>query len=202
MSPTETTLRAVVEPLAGLVRRAGSRDEEQAARLVVDAFARVGTAARIDEVAFRDGYASLLMPLAAVGLVVGLRSAGGRRRPLGALAAAAAAAALVDDVENGRRVWRSACATPSRPGTSSPRPATGRPTARWSCSPTTTRRRPAACSTRRMQRWVARRFPGLIQRTDTSIPLWWTAAAGPALAALVRRRARRCSPAPARCSRR
>ena len=112
MSPTETTLRTVVEPLAGLVRRAGSRDEEQAARLVVDAFARVGTAARIDEVAFRDGYASLLMPLAAVGLVVGLRSAGGRRRPLGALAAAAATAALVDDVENGRRVWRSAVRDP------------------------------------------------------------------------------------------
>ena len=184
MSPTETTLRAIVEPLAALVRRAGSRDEEQAARLIVDAFARVGTAARIDEVAFRDGYASLLMPLAAVGLAVGLRSAGGRRRPLGALAAAAATAALVDDVENGRRVWRSALRDPQPTWNVVAQAGDGEADrtlvvlAHHDAAPTGRVFDPG------MQRWVARRFPALIQRTDTSIPLWWTAAAGPALAAL------------------
>jgi hypothetical protein len=35
-----------------------------------------------------------------------------------------------------------------------------------------------------LQRWVAKRFPALIQRTDTAMPLWWPAAAGPGLAAL------------------
>src|SRR5207248_2536922 len=76
----ETRLRGVVEPLATLVRRAGSPDEERAAQMLVEAFEQVGTAARVEEVRFRDGYARLLMPLAVAGLVAGLRSSRGRRR--------------------------------------------------------------------------------------------------------------------------
>jgi hypothetical protein len=36
----------------------------------------------------------------------------------------------------------------------------------------------------RAQRWFGDRFPGLIERRDTSLPLWWAALAGPALVAL------------------
>ena len=34
------------------------------------------------------------------------------------------------------------------------------------------------------QRWLASRFPELIQRSDTSLPLWWPVVAGPALTAV------------------
>src|SRR4051794_4176893 len=106
---TETTLRGVIEPLAELTRRAGSADERRAAELLVDAFADVGATARIEDVPFRDGYAALLLPIAAVGVAVGLAAGrGGRRRPLAGLLAAAATAALIDDVENAKRVWRRA----------------------------------------------------------------------------------------------
>jgi hypothetical protein len=177
-----TLLRDVVEELAPLTRRAGSEDERKASELLVDAFKRVGARAEIDEVTFRDGYAALLMPLAATGLIVGLRSSGGRRRPLSGLIAAAAAAALIDDVENGHRPYRKLVAK-------------AKPT--WNVvaevgDPDATRTLAViahhdAAPTGQVfdpsfQRWLASRFPELIQRTDTSLPLWWPAVAGPALA--------------------
>ena len=183
-SDIEARLRAVVEPLAALTRRAGSPDERRAAEMIAAEFERVGASARIDEVPFRDGYARLLMPLAVVGLVVGLRSGRGRRRPASALLAALAAAALVDDVENGKRVWRRMLARP-------------RPT--WNVVAETgdadADRTLAviahhdAAPTGRVfdpgfQRWLAARFPDLIRRTDTAIPVWWPAGASLVLAAL------------------
>lgn len=184
MSETETTLRDVIQPLAKLVRRAGSPDEERAARMISEALERAGTPASVDEVPFRDGYARLLMPLALTGLVVGLRSSGGRRRPLSALLAGAAAAALVDDVENGKRVWRRLV---TRPKTTQNVVAQAGDVdadrtlvvlAHHDAAPTGQVFDPT------LQRWVAKRFPALIERTDTAIPLWWPVAAGPGLAAL------------------
>jgi Peptidase family M28 len=180
----EATLRGVVEPLATLIRRAGSRDEERAARMLVEAFERVGTTARVDEVRFRDGYARLLMPLALAGLVAGLRSSQGHRRPAWALLAGAATAALVDDVENGKRLWRRTVRRPrttwnvvAQAGDAS----AGRTLvvlAHHDAAPTGRVFDPS------FQRWLAKRFPDLVQRTDTGIPLWWSAAAGPGLAGL------------------
>ena len=177
-------LRGVVEPLAALVRRAGSPEEERAAALIVEAFQRVGAGARIDAVSFRDGYAALLLPFAFAGFVVGLRSSGGRRRRLSALLAAAATAALVDDVENGRRPWRRLVSRP-RPTTNVVAQAgdlgadrTLVVLAHHDAAPTGRVFDPS------LQRWIAGRFPDLIQRTDTGVPFWWTAAAGPAFAAL------------------
>src|SRR5436190_6411427 len=180
----EATIRGVVEPLAELTRRAGSPGERRAAEMLVEAFARAGAPAHIEEVPFRDGYARLLMPLAAVGLVVGVRSSGGRRRPLSALLAGAAVAALVDDVENGMRPWRRAVAR-LRP-TWNVVAEVGDPDAdrtlaimaHHDAAPTGRVFDPS------LQRWLARRFPGFIQRTNTGVPVWWPAAAGPGLAAL------------------
>jgi len=183
-SDIEATLRAVVEPLAALTRRAGSPDECRAAEMIAAEFERVGAPVRIDEVPFRDGYARLLLPLAVVGLAVGLRSARGRRRPGSALLAALAAAALVDDVENGKRVWRRMLTRP-------------RPT--WNVVAETGDANAGrtlaviahhdAAPTGRVfdpgfQRWLAARFPDLIRRTDTAIPVWWPGGAGVLLAAL------------------
>ena len=152
--------------------------------MIVDAFARARAPAQVEEVPFRDGYARLVMPLAATGLLVGLRSSRGRRRPLSALIAGAAMAALIDDVQNGRRLWRRAVARP-RP-TWNVVAEVGDPDAdrtlavmaHHDAAPTGHVFDPT------FQRWLARRFPGLVQRTNTGIPLWWPAAAGPGLAAL------------------
>ena len=180
----ETKLRDLVEPLAKLVRRAGSPDERRAAHLIAEAFERVGTRARVEDVPFRDGYAALLMPLALAGVVVGLRSSRGRRRPASALLAAAAAAALVDDVENGKRPWRRIVTRPkttwnvvAQAGDASA-DRTLVVLAHHDAAPT------GQVFDPRLQRWVAKRFPALIQSTDTGMPLWWSAAAGPGLAAL------------------
>jgi len=180
----EATIRDVIEPLAKLTRRAGSADERRAAEMIVEAFARAGAPAQVEEVPFRDGYARLLMPLAATGLLVGLHSSRGRRRPLSALVAGAATAALVDDVENGRRLWRRAVARP-RP-TWNVVAEVGDPDADRTLA---VMAHHDAAPTGRVfdptfQRWLARRFPGFVQRTNTGVPLWWPAAAGPGLAAL------------------
>jgi hypothetical protein len=180
----EATIRDVIEPLAKLTRRAGSPDERRAAEMIAQAFARAGAPAQVEEVPFRDGYARLVMPLAATGLFVGLRSSRGRRRPLSALIAGAAMAALIDDVENGRRLWRRAVARP-RP-TWNVVAEVGDPDADRTLA---VMAHHDAAPTGRVfdptfQRWLARRFPGLVQRTNTGIPLWWPAAAGPGLAAL------------------
>ena len=183
-SDIEATLRTVVEPLAALTRRAGSPDERRAADMIAADFARVGASARVDEVPFRDGYARLLMPLAVVGLVVGVRSGGGRRRPGSALLAGLAAAALVDDVENGKRLWRRTVAR--RRATwnvvaeagDADADRTLAVIAHHDAAPTGRVFDPG------FQRWLAAHFPDLVQRTDTAIPVWWPAAAGPVLAAL------------------
>src|SRR3954453_20027213 len=180
----EQTLRSVVEPLAGLVRRAGSEDERRAAELIADAFSRAGARARIDEEELRDGYAALLMPLGVAGVLAGFGGRNGRRRPLRALLAAAATAGLIDDVENGRRPWRRV--VPSPKTTTNVVAECGDEAAdrtlvviaHHDAAPTGQAFDPS------FQRWLARRFPDLIQRTDTAIPLWWPSAAGTALAAL------------------
>jgi hypothetical protein len=41
------------------------------------------------------------------------------------------------------------------------------------------------------QRWIGTRFPSLIERTDTAVPMWWPAVMYPAFAALGGRRLRR-----------
>ena len=103
---TEATLRAVIEPLAALERGAGSPGERRAAELLAGMLENAGAAASVDEEHFRDGYAKLLLPLGVAGFVAARLVGTGRGRALGGVLAAAAAALTVDDVENGRRVWR------------------------------------------------------------------------------------------------
>ena len=180
----EPTLRAVVEPLAQLVRKAGSEDERRAAEMIAEALARAGARVTVDEETFLDGYARLLLPLGAAGLLAALSAAGGRRRPLAALVAAAAAAALIDDVENGRRPYRKALARPKP--TQNVIGECGDPDAERTlvvlahhdAAPT------GAAFDPSLQRWLAEHHPEWVQRTDTALPIWWPTAAGPILAAL------------------
>jgi hypothetical protein len=183
--PGEATLREVIETLAPLERRAGSPGEREAADWIAGRLAAAGCAARVEEAHFHDGYARVISPLAAVSAVAGLAAlATPRLRRLAGATAAGVTAAIADDISNGPRVFRKA--------TNPPRPT-------WNvvgeCGDPSAERTLVllahhdAAPTGRIfdqsgQRWFGEHFPGVLERIDTSLPLWWTMLAAPAMVAL------------------
>ncbi len=180
----EATLHEVIVALAPLERRAGSPAEEQAARWLSERLARAGCETRVQEEQFLDGYARVIGPLAAAGAVAGAASLARRWRTAAGLAGALVTAAIADDVSNGPRLFRRA--------TQRPRPTwnvvasagderadrTLVVLAHHDAAPT------GAIFDDRAQTALGERFPGLLERIDTSLPLWWPVLAAPALVAL------------------
>jgi hypothetical protein len=180
----ESTLREVVEALAPLERRAGSEPEREAAEWIASRLAQAGCEVQTDEEQFYDGYANVIGSLAAAGAAAGLAALIKPTRRLGGLAAAAVTAAIVDDISNGPRVFRKATAKPSTTwnavGTSGDRSAehTLVVLGHHDAAPTGT------IFDERGQVWVGERFPGVLEKFDTSLPLWWPMVAAPAAIAL------------------
>ncbi len=180
---SQETLHEVVHSLAGLERRAGTAAEREAAHWLAERLSRAGAPARVEEVDFLDGYAALLLPLGLVGVGAGAAALAGRGRRVAATLALAATACLVDDVSNGPRVWRHL--TGRRKRTWNVLAEAGDPagertvviTAHHDAAPT------GRVFDQSFQRWLARRFPAVVQRTDTALPLWWPVVAGPLLVA-------------------
>jgi hypothetical protein len=187
----EETLRSVVEALAPIERRAGSPGEEQAARWLADRLARAGCEVVVDEEQFRDGYARVIGTLSAGAVVAGAAALTGRGRKLGSAAAAVIAAAIADDVSNGPRLFRRATA-PLHP-TWNVVATAGDPDAdrtlvvlaHHDAAPT------GFIFDDQAQAWFGEQFPGVIERIDTSLPLWWALISMPALIALGGLRGRR-----------
>ena len=177
------TLREVVETLAPLDRLAGTEGERVAAEWLAQRLERAGAAAIVDEEEYLDGFAPLLGALAATGVAAGIAGAGGRARGAATAAGAAATGLLADDVSNGLRPARRALA---------PRKTTWNMVAELG-DPTAERTivlmahhdaaRGGAVFDQTLQRKLVDWFPGVIERIDTAIPVWWGAAAGPALSA-------------------
>jgi hypothetical protein len=180
-----TVLREVVETLAPLDKRAGSPGERDAAHWIAERLDRAGAAARVEEVPFLDGYAKQLLPLALLSAAAGSRMAAtGRGRRLAAGVGALATAAIVDDSSNGPRLWRRAVA-PSKTTwnvlAGAGDPGAGRTLvvlAHHDAAPT------GIVFDQSGQRWLAETFPDVVDRIDTSLPLWWPVVAGPLLVAL------------------
>jgi Zn-dependent M28 family amino/carboxypeptidase len=180
----EATLREVIETLAQLERRAGSPGEEQAARWIARRFEDAGCDVTIDEEQFHDGYARVIGSLAAVGALAGVAALGKRTRALGGGAAALVTALIADDVSNGPRLFRRAMA-PLRP-TWNVIGRCGDPAAQRTlvvlahhdAAPT------GAIFDDQAQAWFGESFPGVLERIDTSLPLWWAMLSAPALVAL------------------
>src|SRR5690349_21588014 len=180
--PDEATLREVIAALATLERRAGSDGERRAAEWIAARLTAAGAPAEVQAANFREGYPGLLGALSGAGAVAGVTALTSRRAPTRRLAAAAAAtvtAALADDASNGPRVARRA-AGPPKP-TWNVVGACGDPGAPRTL--VVLAHHDAALSGRifddRALHWFGDHFPGLLERKDTSLPMWWWVVGGP-----------------------
>jgi hypothetical protein len=191
VSDPQATLREVVETLAPLERRGGSPGEHQAAEWIAARLQQAGCEASVDEEQFLDGYAKLIGTLATAGAASGVAALIKPTRALGGVVAAAVSAAIADDISNGPRIFRRATTPPK--STWNAVAHVGDQTAEHTlvvlahhdAAPT------GAIFDERGQAWFGERFPGIIERIDTSLPLWWPLVGAPALIALGARANRR-----------
>ena len=179
----ETTLREVVEALAPMEKLAGSEGESEAAEWIEARLNKAGVEARVEEESFRDGFAGQLATLAAASAAAGLVALNRWGRPLGFLGGAAAGALIADDVSNGPRLYRRLVAEEKTT---------------WNVvaeiGPADAERtlvllahhdaaRTGRIFSQAGQRAIGDAAPGLIERADTSVPLWWLVLSGPLLVA-------------------
>lgn len=181
-------LREVIEALAPLERLAGSEGERQAAEWIAARLERAGAGrVAIDAERFHDGFAGMLGNLAAAAAASGALAAAGRRsrlaRAAGGTVAAAAGTLIADDISNGRRPWRRAVMEEKT--THNVVAEIGDPGAERTL--VVMAHHDAARSGQvfdpRGQAYLAERFPGVIERFDTSVPQWWGLLMGPAAVA-------------------
>jgi Zn-dependent M28 family amino/carboxypeptidase len=183
--PTElSTMRDVVETLAPIERAAGDPGERQAAEWIVERLTAAGARnARIEEEQFYDGYPRLHAKLSAVGVAAAAAGLVSRRlRGPAALAGLGAGLAIADDCSNGARVARKAMRQPRTTWNAVAEAGDldgGRTVV--VCA-----HHDAAHSGKffdpRLQRYFVERFPGIVERIDTSLPNWWPAIFAPAIA--------------------
>jgi hypothetical protein len=173
-------LREVIEALAPLERLAGSEDERRAAEWIAQRLRAAGAEAVVDEELFDDGYAGMIGRLAAIAAGAGLVAMSGRLRRPAAAVAGAATALIADDISNGARPWRKA--TMERKPTWNVVAEAGDPTAERTLVVMAHHdaARTGQIFDERLQALLGERLPGVIERIDTSAPLWWPLLAGPA----------------------
>jgi hypothetical protein len=185
MTDVQQTLRSVIEDLATLRRGAGSEGEREGARRLADHLRAAGARdVRVEDVPYRPGYAKVLLPLNVIAGVAGAVAHRRGRAPGAAAIAALCGALVADDVANGRRLWRAVATRPGR--TTNVVAVAGDPhaertlvvLAHHDAAPT------GLVFDQRPQKWLARRFPGLVAGADTSAPLWWPIIGAPLLVAL------------------
>ncbi|HEX3691471.1 MAG TPA: M28 family peptidase [Solirubrobacteraceae bacterium] len=188
----EATLREVIEALAPLERRAGSDGERQAADWIAQRLRAAGCQAEVEPEEYREGYARVMRTLSITSGLAGAAALAHRRaRPLAGAVAGAVTAAIADDVSNGPRLFRRA-ASPARTTWNTvgsigaaDAPRTLVLLAHHDAAPT------GKIFDDTFQRWLGETFPGIIERIDTSLPLWWTLMTAPGLVALGSLRGRR-----------
>jgi Zn-dependent M28 family amino/carboxypeptidase len=187
----EATLREVVEALAPIERRAGEAGEQQAAQWIAERLRGAGCEAAVEAEEFLDGYAEVMRALSAASLGAGVAAlASGPLRRLAGLAAAAVTVAIADDVSNGPRLFRRVRAKPKTTwnvvgACGAPADRTLVVLAHHDAAPT------GAIFDPTIQAWLGETFPGLVERIDTSFPLWWALLGAPLLVASGALRGRR-----------
>ncbi len=179
---SEATLRDVIETLAPIERSAGSEGERHAAHWIADRLTAAGAPARVEEAKFRGDFAGVVGALAAAGAAAGIAAATRRGRRIGALAGAAVAGLIADDISNGARPFRK-LVRPERTTWNVVAEA-GDPEAERTI--VVLAHHDAAQTgfifDPTFQEKLIDRLPGIVERVDTSLPLWWPVLAGPLLA--------------------
>ena len=179
----EATLREVVEALAPIERSAGSEGERQAAAWIADRLTAAGAPAAIETAKYRGDFAGLIAALAAVGAVSGVLASTSVGRRLGSIGGALAAGLIADDISNGSRPVRK-LTRPERDTWNVVAEAGDRDADRT----LVVLAHHDAANTGKifdptLSEAVIDRIPGLVERRDTSIPLWWGVLAGPLMVA-------------------
>jgi hypothetical protein len=182
----------VIEALAPLERRAGSEGERRAAEWIAQRLGAAGCEAAVEPEQFREGYARVMSTLSITsGLAAAAALASRRARPVAGAVAGTVAAAIADDVSNGPRLFRRA-ASPARTTWNvvgelgaADAPRTLVLLAHHDAAPT------GKIFDDTFQAWLGETFPGVLERIDTSLPLWWTLLSAPTLVALGSLRGRR-----------
>jgi hypothetical protein len=184
----DAVLRETVETLAPIERPPCSKGERVAANWIAERLRRAGCETRVEEERAYSSFARPVAAMTAIGLAAGLaagrRNRGRTTRVLAGIAAAAAAAGIAEDSSNGPRIfrrltmrkrptWNVVAETGDRGA-----PRTLVVLAHHDAAQT------GFIFSQGPQRWVYEKYPQLIERTDTSVPLWWSVAGGPALSAL------------------
>jgi hypothetical protein len=188
----EDTLREVIEALAPIERRAGSSGEREAAEWIATRLRSAGCEVEIEEEQFLDGYAAGISKLSSASAAAALTAlVSPRARKAAAAAAAAVTMAIADDISNGPRLFRRATTAPKT--TWNVVGSAGAASA--SRTLVVLAHHDAATAGKifddRAQAWFGEHFPGVLERIDTSLPLWWAILGVPALVALGALRGRR-----------
>jgi hypothetical protein len=179
----EATLREVIGALAPIERAAGSDGERRAALWIADRLTAAGAPARVEEARFRGDFAGVVAALSAAGAAAGVLATTKRGRKLGAIAGALAAGLIADDISNGARPFRK-LVRPERTTWNVIAEAGEEEAER---TVVVLAHHDAAQTgfifDPRFQERLIDRLPGVVERIDTSLPLWWPVVAGPLLAA-------------------
>jgi hypothetical protein len=181
--PIHPALREVVERLARIERGPGSQGEAAAADWLSERLKQAGCEVEVEPAQFYDGYMEPIGRLTAAAALGGLLAHRRGGRLLGGLTAAVAALLIADDVSNTWRVFRK---------TARPLPTQNVVAIAGDRNAKRTlvllAHHDAAHTGRifddRFQNLLELKFPGLFERLDTSVPLWWLVLAGPLAIAL------------------
>jgi Zn-dependent M28 family amino/carboxypeptidase len=176
------TLREVVDELGAYERRAGSSGEHRAAEWLAQRLRGTGCVAEVQDADFKAGYAGLMRGLSLAGAGAGIAALAARSlRTPAAVAAGLAGLAIADDISNGPRIARRIIQR--REATWNvvaqcgdlDAPATLVLLAHHDAAPT------GLIFDDRAQVWFGDAFPGLLERMDTAVPIWWPTLAAHAL---------------------
>ncbi len=180
----EAVLREVIETLAPIERLAGTEGEREAAEWIAARLTKAGANARVEEEKFRGDFAGVIGGLAAIGAAAGLLagSRSRRARKLGVAAGVAAAGLIADDISNGFRPFRKTVRPEQT--TWNVVAETGDPNAERTL--VVLAHHDAAQTgfifDPSLQEQLIEKFPGIVERIDTSLPLWWLVLSGPLMA--------------------
>lgn len=177
------TLREVIEALAQLERAAGSEGERQAAHWIADRLTAAGAPAHVDAERYRGDFAGVIAGLSAAGAAAGLLATTSAGRRVGIAGGLAAAGLIADDISNGKRPFRK-LVRPERETWNVVAEAGDRSADRTLVVLAHHDAAQAgAIFDPALQEKLVDTFPGVVERLDTSLPLWWGVIAGPLLAA-------------------